>query len=150
VHVPENLQNLLQTVSALSKEWRVDDVGSDVDELVEIVLTNVGHFTELPVITVKVGIEQSPVQCFIRRWDFCLVLQHSELFQHLLALLDFLHFHAFLVAFCVLYALLSGTVIRVLKVVRLFYTISGKISSLFRVFRVTGSLFFFLCDDSRF
>jgi len=88
----EYVKDLLQTVSTLGKEWRVDDVRSDVDESVHVSGADVRHFFVLAVVRVVVDVEKSPVKHVIRDRDLDLILKDGKPLHHFRALLDLLNF----------------------------------------------------------
>ena len=84
LHMPENVQNLLQSVCALSQERGLDHVWPHIDHLVPIRVTDILHFPVGPVSRVEVAVEAPVLELLVCQGDLREVTHTSELPQRLL------------------------------------------------------------------
>ena len=88
----EYIQNLLQSVSALSQEGCPDVVGTQVDHLVEVLGADILDFFVLSVVGVVVHVEAPPVEQLVSDRDLGDVFHHREITENLHSLLNLFYF----------------------------------------------------------
>lgn len=88
----EHVQNLLQTIRALSQEGCLDVVGTYVYHLVEVLGADILDFFILSVVGVIVNIEEPPVEQLVSDRDLGYVLHYREFTENLNSLRHFFYF----------------------------------------------------------